>query len=172
MIRSFRGVLPRIAASASISEQACVIGDVEIGEGCSVWPGAVIRADCGVIMPGLTMHIGRNTHIEDNCVLHGCECIGDNVVIGHGAVVEARKVGNNVLIGSGAKVLTFAEIGDFCIIAAGAVVREGLKIPDRSFVAGMPAEIKGEVSGRQAALIEETLEKLAVLVEAYKGDGF
>jgi len=172
MIRSFRGKKPKIAESALISEAAYIIGNVEIGERCSVWPGAVVRADCDVLQPGLGTKIGENTHIEDNAVVHATAVIGSNVVIGHGAVVEALRIGDNVIIGDNATVLTFAEVGSYCIVAAGAMVRQGMKIPDRSFVVGIPAEIKGELSAKQIATIEETWLGVVALVEDYKKDGF
>ena len=172
MIRSFKGQRPKIAESALVSETAYVIGDVEIGERSSVWPGAVIRADCGVLQIGLSTKIGHNTHVEDNAVVHGAEIVGNNVVIGHGAVVEARRIGDNVLIGDNATILTFAEVGNSCIVGAGALVPEGMKVPDRSFVVGVPAKIKGELSARQIATIEETWAGVAALVEEYKQDGF
>ena len=83
MIRSFRGKTPRIADSAFVSEVAYVVGDVEIGEDSSVWPGAIIRGDFAPI------RIGRNTHVEDNTLVHSGEplTIGDNVLVGHGVVV-------------------------------------------------------------------------------------
>jgi carbonic anhydrase/acetyltransferase-like protein (isoleucine patch superfamily) len=166
MIRSFDGKTPKIAESAFVSEAAYVIGDVEIGECSGVWPGAVIRADFGSIK------IGNNTDIEDNCVLHyGPMEIGDDVVVGHSAVIEGRRIGSNVLIGNNATILPEVEIGDFCGIAAGSVVTEGMKIPDRSFVAGVPAKIKGEVSEavlRQIALHSELYPKI---IEKYKQQG-
>jgi len=171
MIRSFKGVWPRIAPSAFVSVDASIIGDVEIGDGCSVWPGAVIRGDCSVLMSGLRTRIGRNSHIEDNAVVHATEFIGDNVVIGHGAVVEAMRVGNNVIIGDNATVLTFAEIGDWCIIGAGALVKKGMKVPDGSFVAGVPGQIK-EITPKQRAAIEETVEGVVKLLESYEGESF
>ena len=171
MIKSFRGHTPVIAESALISEAAHIIGDVEIGERCSIWPGAVVRADCGVFEAGLATRIGDNTHIEDNAVVHATETIGNNVVIGHGAVVEARRIGDNVLIGDNATVLMYVEVGNYCIVAAGAVVPEGTKIPDRSFVAGVPAKVKGEVSAKQIANIEYTCSMVAVLVKEYQEDG-
>lgn len=145
MIRSFDGKTPRIAESAFVSEAAYVVGDVEIGEECGVWPGAVIRADFGAVK------IGRNTDIEDNVVLHAWSSleIGDNVVVGHSAMIHGTRIGNDVLIGIGAALLPGAEVGNECIIAAGAVVTEGMKVPDRSFVVGVPAEIRGEVSEEQ-----------------------
>ncbi len=142
MIRSFDGKTPRIADSAWVSEAAYVIGDVEIGENSGVWPGAVVRGDFASIK------IGSNTMIEDNSVVHsGVPVeIGANVTIGHSVVVHGIKIGNNTLIGNNATVLDNAEVGDFCIIGAGCLVSQGMKIPDNSFVVGVPAEIKGQVS--------------------------
>jgi len=153
MIKSFNGKTPRIADSAFVSEAAYVIGDVEISENSSVWPGAVIRGDFGSIK------IGKNTAVEDNCVIHsgspsspmyiGDVTIGDNVIIGHGAVTNCRRIGNNVLIGMNSTILHDAEIGDYCIIAGGCLVKQGMKVPDRSFVTGIPGKIKGEASSQQ-----------------------
>ena len=118
MIRSLSGMTPRIAASAFVSEAAYIVGDVEIGEESNVWPGAVIRGDFGRIT------IGRNTSIEDNCVIHsgtpsapvGDVSIGDRVIIGHGAVLNCKKIGSFVLIGMNSTILHDAEIGDHCVI--------------------------------------------------------
>ena len=168
MIESFNGKTPRIAESAFVHPSAHIIGDVEIGENSSVWPGAVIRGDFGDREIGGGMRIGQNTYVEDNAVVHFSKEIGDNVIIGHGAVVEALKVGNNVLIGDNATILADSEIGDFCIIAAGAVVREGTKIPSHSFVTGVPGEIKGKVSAEQIAKTERSRSRLVPLVAAHK----
>ncbi len=142
MIRSFNGKTPKIADTAFVSEFAYVVGDVEIGEKSGVWPGAVIRGDFGSI------RIGKNSHIEDNAVLHAWKSliIGDNVTVGHSAVVHCLRVGDNVLIGNNATVLDDTQIGDFCIIGANSMVRAAQKIPDRSFVVGVPAKIKAEFS--------------------------
>ena len=145
MIRSLPGKTPKIAASAFVSEAAYVVGDVEIGENSTIWPGAVIRGDFAKIT------IGDNVMVEDNCVLH----VGDPMVIGnyvniaHGAVVHASKIGNHVLVGINATVLHEVEIGDYCIIGANSLVSQRMKIPDRSFVAGVPAEIKGKPTEEQ-----------------------
>jgi carbonic anhydrase/acetyltransferase-like protein (isoleucine patch superfamily) len=139
LIRSFEEFTPDIAASAFVSEAAYVVGNVTIGERSSVWPGAVVRADFGPI------RIGENTHVEDNATLHyGPEGIdvGDNVTIGHNAVIHCRRIGSSTLIGNSATVLDGAEIGSNCVVAAGAVVRPGTKVPDRSFAAGVPAEVR------------------------------
>ena len=170
MIRSFRGKSPRIAESAFVSEAAYLIGDIEIGENSSVWPGAVIRADVGGMEVGGSIKIGRNTHIEDNCVVHFTKEIGDNVVLGHGAVVEATKIGSNIVIGDNATVLGYAEIGDFCLIGAGSVVTQGMEIPSYSFVLGVPAEIKGKLTEKQVELIGFTLRTVNRLVEAHKNE--
>lgn len=172
MIQSYNGQRPQISNSAFISEAAYIIGGVEIGENSSVWHGAVIRGD----LAGTEIYnrvrrdikIGNNTHIEDNVLLHGTEIIGDNVIIGHGAVVEALKIGDGVLIGNNATVLTDVQIGDCCVIAAGAVVMEGMHIPSHSFVTGVPAKIKGEVSREHMAKMENMRQALASLAQAHK----
>ena len=164
MIEGLDGKTPKIAPSAFISKMACVIGDVEIGENSSVWPGAVVRGDVGSIV------IGNNVLIEDNVVIHGNVNIGNDVTVGHCAVVEGLKIGDNVLIGNGAVVLRDVEIGNKCIIGANAMVREGTKIPELSFVVGVPATIKGELTPQQ----EHTLEYFRYppeLVEKHKREG-
>jgi carbonic anhydrase/acetyltransferase-like protein (isoleucine patch superfamily) len=172
MIRSFNGKTPKIADSAFISEAAYVIGDVEIGEHSSVWPGAVIRGDIGEIK------IGKNSVVEDNCVIHsgsptlppiGHATIGDNVIIGHGAVSNGRKIGNNVMIGMNATVLHDVEIGDNSIIAAGCVVKE--KIPDNSFVTGVPGQIKGKVTAEQLWWTQNSPSIYQELAQRYKSEG-
>ncbi|MCX6000246.1 MAG: gamma carbonic anhydrase family protein, partial [Chloroflexi bacterium] len=170
MIRGLGGKSPKIAASAFVSEAAYVVGDVVVGENSSVWHGAVVRGDLGEGRIGAGMKIGHDTHIEDNAVVHAATEIGSNVVIGHGAVVEAFRVGDNVLIGNNATVMASAEIGSFCIVAAGAVVLPWTKIPDRSFVVGTPAEVKGQISAKQIAHMEETLALTAAMVKEYKKD--
>ena len=173
MIRSVNGHRPRIAESAWVSEAAYVIGNVEIGEHCGVWPGAVIRGDLASIK------IGNYVAIQDNCVVHsgspfvppGDLIIGNNVHIGHGAVVNCVKIGNHVLIGMNATLLQEAEIGDFCIIAAGSVVMRGTRIPDRSFVAGFPAEIMGEATEQQLKWTKYGPQTYADLAKQYKEQG-
>ena len=175
MIRSLGDKTPKIAETAFVSEAAYVIGEVTIGEHSSVWPGAVIRADFGSIK------IGDNTAIEDNCVLHSGTpnqpgyrekmTIGDNVHIGHGAVLNCRKIGNNVLIGMNATILHDTEIGNSCIIAAGCLVREGIKIPDGSFVAGVPGKVMGKASKEQLWWVEKAPEIYTEMVKKYKGEG-
>lgn len=167
MIRSFDGKTPKIAASAFVSEAAYVVGDVEIGENSSVWPGAVVRGDAGLIK------IGANTAIQDNSVLHDGELmeIGDNVLIAHGVVVHCRKIGSNCLIGNNATILDDVQIGSFCVIAAGSVVVPGMKIPDNSFVLGVPAEITGEISEERRAGLQRGPVFYIELAKRYKQQG-
>ncbi len=172
MIRSFNGKRPVISKSAFISEAAYIIGDVVIGENSSVWPGAVIRGDFGKII------IGAGTAVEDNCVLHSGSpstetseadlIIGDNVQIGHGAVINCLRIGSNVLIGMNSTVLHDTEIGNGCIIGAGCVVKHGIKIPENSFVAGVPGEIKGEVSEDQKWWTMKAPEQYVLKARQYK----
>jgi carbonic anhydrase/acetyltransferase-like protein (isoleucine patch superfamily) len=137
MIKSLDGKTPKIADSACISQSAFIAGDVEIGDNSSVWPGAVIRADFGKI------RIGNNTHIEDNCVLHGGNMeIGDNVIVGHGAVVHASVIGNDVLIGMNSTILHKAEIESYVVIGAHTLVETEMKVPGKSLVVGSPPKIK------------------------------
>ncbi|MCH7494590.1 MAG: gamma carbonic anhydrase family protein [Candidatus Marinimicrobia bacterium] len=135
MIRSLDGNKPKIHPSVFVSEAAYIVGDVEIGEGSSIWPGAVIRGDYGKII------IGKNCSIQDNCVLHTDDYLelGDNVLMTHGAVIHGGTIGNNVLIGMNATVLDGATVGEGSIVAAGAVVLEGVEVPENTLVAGIPA---------------------------------
>lgn len=168
MIRSLGDKIPKIAGSAFVSEAAYVVGDVEIGENSGVWPGAVIRADISQVK------IGENTQIEDNAVLHGGLTpieIGNNVLIGHCAMVHARKIGNKVLVGVNATVLHNVEISDSCIIAGGTVIPDGMKIPTGSFVAGVPAKIKGKVTPDQLWWAKEGAGAYISLVRIFKEEG-
>ncbi len=167
MLRPLKDRAPQVHPTAFISEAAYVVGDVEIGEGSSVWPGTVIRGDTGRIK------IGRFVNIQDNCVVHSDADAeyGDYVTLGHGVICHARKVASHVLIGNGAVVNDGVEIGEYSLIAAGAVVRENTVIPPRSFVAGVPAEIKGEVAERHIELIRRTAETYVRKARLYREAG-
>lgn len=167
MIRSWNGKMPQVHPTAFVSEAAYVVGEVEIGENSSVWPGTVIRGDTGKIT------IGKNTGIQDNSVVHSDEpaFIGDNVSIGHSVVCHATGVGDFVLIGNGAVVNGGAEIGAYSVIAAGAVVLENAKIPPRSFVVGVPAQVKGPVTERHIEMIKGVGEHYVERARSYKAQG-
>jgi len=138
MIRSIYGKTPHIHPTAFISEACYIVGDVVIGEGASVWPGAVIRGDYGRIT------IGRGTVVQDNAVIHTDDFldIGDGVVITHGAVVHCRRIGDHVFVGTNATLLEGAVIGDGCLIAAQALVLAGSVVPPHSLVVGVPGRVK------------------------------
>lgn len=167
MIRSINGKTPKIAESAFVSETAYVVGDVEIGENSGIWPGAVVRADFSSIK------IGSNTMIEDNCVLHAAAPmeIGDNVIVGHSVVVHGKKIGNNTLVGNNSTVLDYSEIGDFCLIGANCLVSQSMKIPDNSFVVGVPGKIKGEVPAERRLGSRRGTDGYAKLAKQYKAQG-
>ncbi len=166
MLRSFRGKTPCIAESAVVDDTAVLIGDVEIGEESSIWPGAVIRGDMGKI------RIGKQTIIEDNCVIHsgmpGSESstvhIGDRVIIGHGAVANCREIGNFVLVGMNATLLHGARIGAYSVIGAATLVGDGKEIPDHSLVLGVPGQIKGRPSEKQLWWIEHAYDDYKTLI--------
>ncbi|MBQ5671694.1 MAG: gamma carbonic anhydrase family protein [Oscillospiraceae bacterium] len=122
-----------------IAPNATVVGDVVLENNANIWYGAVLRGDCGQI------HIGENTNIQDNCVLHDPVTIGKGCTIGHAALVHGCTIGDHTMIGMGAIVLGGAQIGNHCIVAAGAVVKENMVVPDGHVVMGVPARIVGEV---------------------------
>ncbi len=133
-----------IGKDVFIADGAKIIGDVTIGEGSSVWFNAVIRGD------EYPITIGKHSNVQDNAVLHvgeGFSCtVGDEVSIGHGAIVHGCEVGDGSLIGMGAMVLNGAKIGKNCIIGAGALVSENKVIPDNSVVIGVPGKVVREMT--------------------------
>ncbi len=169
MIRSFKGKTPVIAPSAYVDETAVLIGDIEVGEESSIWPGAVIRADLGKIT------IGRQTIVEDNCVIHSgapgskteAVLIGDRVIIGHGAVLNCKTVGNNVLVGMNATLLHKVVIGSFCIIGAATLIGENQEIPDYSLVLGVPGKIKGRPTEKQLWWVKHAFEDYKTLIPSH-----
>ncbi len=145
MIRPYRGVLPRIAASAYIDPSAQVIGDVVIGERSSVWPNVTIRGDVHYI------RIGDETSVQDNSCLH-CELnkhplvIGSRVTIGHSVTLHGCEIEDECLVAIGAMVLNGSHIGTGSIVAAGALVPEGMQVPPHSVVMGVPGKVRRQVT--------------------------
>lgn len=148
-----------------IMESAEIIGEVTIGEHSSVWSKAVIRADDAPIK------IGKNTNIQDMCVIHTDPGrpleIGDNVTIGHGAMLHCRRIGSNCVIGMGAMLLDSVEIGEYSVIAAGTVVTENKKIPPRSLVMGIPGKIVREIKDEDIKRIEQGAQDYLRLAKAH-----
>lgn len=139
LIKPCRGFTPKIPDSCWLADNSTIVGDVEMGENCSIWFNAVIRGDVNSI------RIGNNVNIQDGAVLH-CTyektktILGNNVSVGHNALVHGCTVANNVLIGMGAIVMDNCEIEENVIIAAGAVLLEGTKVESGSIYAGVPAK--------------------------------
>lgn len=142
MIIEFQGKTPQIHPSAFVAPNATIIGDVEIGPDANIWYNVVIRADVNKI------RIGARTNVQDGAVLHvdaDAPCtLGDDVTVGHMALVHGTTVGNGTLVGMKSALLSRSTIGDNCLIAAGAVVLEGQEIPANSLAAGIPAKVKRE----------------------------
>jgi carbonic anhydrase/acetyltransferase-like protein (isoleucine patch superfamily) len=151
LIAPFRGVTPKIADDVFVAPTAVVVGDVEIGAGSNVWFGVVLRGDISSI------RIGERTNLQEGVVVHldadAPTVIGDDVTIGHGAIVHGCTVGSGTQIGMGAIVLSRAIIGEGCMIAAGALVPEGMEIPAHSLVMGMPAKIRRDVSDDERKIL-------------------
>jgi carbonic anhydrase/acetyltransferase-like protein (isoleucine patch superfamily) len=140
MLRPFRGVLPSVHATAFIDHSAQIIGDVEIGEESSVWMNVVIRGDVHRI------RIGRRSNVQDGTVVHVMNethptTIGDDVTVGHAALLHGCTIDDCCLIGMGAIVLNGAKIGQHCLVGAGALVTEGKEFPDHSLIVGAPARV-------------------------------
>ena len=153
ILMPYGGKEPRIGHGCFVAENATLIGDVELGADASIWFGAVLRGDIHFI------RVGARSNVQDNAVIHvehgtGPAVIGENVTIGHAAVVHGCTVERGALIGIGAKILSHATIGDHAIVAAGAVVQEGMKVPPRTLVAGVPAKVKRDLKEEELMRID------------------
>jgi carbonic anhydrase/acetyltransferase-like protein (isoleucine patch superfamily) len=148
MIRSFKGITPRLGERVYVDESAQVIGDVELGDHASVWMCAVIRGDVHSI------RIGAYTNIQDNCVVHVYKeehptLVADHVTVGHSVTLHGCRVDSYCLIGMGATVLNDAHVGAESIVAAGSLVPEGMVIPPRSLVMGTPAKFRRQLTDEE-----------------------
>jgi carbonic anhydrase/acetyltransferase-like protein (isoleucine patch superfamily) len=169
MIIEYRGKRPRVHPSAFIAPTAVLIGDVEVGEESSIWFGAVLRGDNGPI------RVGARTSIQDNCVLHvsehGQTIVGDDVTVGHCAVMEDCRIEQFALIGSNSVVLTGAVVGKRSLIAAGSVVGEGMQVPSGVLAAGAPAKVKKTLDGPAAKWIDGSAAEYVALSRSYMEQG-
>lgn len=152
MIRSFKGITPTVDKSAYVDQSAQVIGDVHIGAESSVWMNVVIRGDVNHI------RIGKRSNIQDLTMIHVMRethptIIGDEVTIGHSAVVHGTTIADRVLIGMGAVLLNGVHIESDCVIAAGTLLTEGTRIPSRSLVMGRPGKVKRTLTDEEVAEI-------------------
>jgi carbonic anhydrase/acetyltransferase-like protein (isoleucine patch superfamily) len=162
----FRGFAPQIPASAFVAETASVIGRVFLGEETSVWPGAVIRADNEPIV------VGKGSNVQEGAVLHtdpGCPLtIGENVTVGHQAMLHGCTIEDGALVGIQAVVLNRAVIGKNCLVGAGAVVTEGKVFPERSLILGAPAKAVRTLSDEEVANLHKNASGYAERAARYK----
>lgn len=158
---------PRLGQDVFLAPTATVVGDVELGDGSSVWFGSVLRGDVAAI------RVGRRTNIQDLSCLHvtgGLSdlAVGDDVTVGHRVVLHGCSVGHRALIGIGAVVLDQAQIGDEAVVAAGALVPPGMVVPARSLARGVPARVVGPVTAEQRRLGAEGAEHYLEVVARYR----
>lgn len=165
LIKTVRGITPVFGENVYLAETATVVGEVVMGDECSVWFNAVVRGDVHFI------HIGNKVNIQDNAVVH-CTylkyptTIGNNVSIGHNAIVHGCTIEDDVLIGMGAIVMDNAVVGRNSIIAAGAVVLENTIVESGCIYAGVPAKKVKEISEEQA---NDTIQRIANNYVKYSG---
>jgi carbonic anhydrase/acetyltransferase-like protein (isoleucine patch superfamily) len=164
--RAYEGHSPRIGDRVFVAENATLIGDVTLGDDCSIWYGAVLRGDMHFIS------IGSRTNIQDNCVLHITAdthptIVAEEVTIGHAAIVHGCTVKRGALIGMGSRVLDGAVIGESSLVAAGAVVSEGMIVPPRVLVAGVPAKVKRPLTDAELERLEMSWRHYVELKDAY-----
>ena len=166
MIRAFQGVLPVVPKSVFVEDTAVVIGDVVMGEDCSIWFHAVVRGDVNYI------RIGDRTNVQDLCMLHVTHdthplVIGSDVTIGHNVVLHGCTVKDRVLIGMGAIIMDGAVIGEDCVVGAGALITENTIVPPRSLILGSPAKVKRAVTGKELAWIKESAQNYIKYAQQY-----
>ncbi len=153
MILSYEGIEPKIHNSVFVAPGAMIIGDVTIGAESSVWFNCVLRGDLEPI------RIGCRTNIQDGTVIHmdkEIPClIGDDVTVGHGAILHSCAIENKALIGMGAILLTGCQIGEEAIVAAGTLVREGQEIPAGTIAMGVPAKVRREVTEKELERVRD-----------------
>jgi gamma-carbonic anhydrase len=169
MIRTFQGMTPTIRSSCFIEETGIVIGDVVMGDACSVWFHAVVRGDVNYI------RIGNRTNVQDLCMLHVTHdthplIIGNEVTIGHNVVLHGCTVKDRVLIGMGAIIMDGAVIGEDSVVGAGALITEGTIVPPKSLILGSPAKVKRPVTEKELAWIKESAENYVKYASQYMGD--
>lgn len=165
IVKSVRGFTPEIGDNTFLAETAVVIGDVVIGKDCSIWYGAVLRGDVNSI------RLGDRVNVQDGAVIHtlyekSVSILGDDVSVGHNAVIHGANIENGALIGMGAIVLDHAVVGEGAIVAAGALVLGGTQVEPGSIYAGVPAKFVKKVDPEQS---KEINQKIASNYLIYSG---
>lgn len=166
MIKPFKSATPKLGARAWVADSAVVIGDVVLGEGASIWYGAVVRGDVEKI------RIGARSNIQDNSVIHVDSggwptIVGEGVTVGHRVVLHGCTVKDGALIGIGAVVLNGAEVGEGALIGAGALVPPGAKIPPGVLAIGTPAKVKRELTAEEKEHLRESARHYVELAQEH-----
>jgi carbonic anhydrase/acetyltransferase-like protein (isoleucine patch superfamily) len=168
IIKTVRDITPKFGENCFIAENATIVGEVIMGDNCSVWFNTVVRGDVNFI------HIGNNVNIQDGAIIHGTynrasTTIGNNVSIAHNAVIHGCTIHDNVLIGIGAIILDNAVIESNSVIAAGAVVLNNTVVPSGSVYAGVPAKkIKDITTELSQGEIERIAKNYLMYASWYK----
>ena len=166
IVRAYEGKQPRLGARVFIADTAAVIGDVDLGDDCSIWYSAVVRGDVNSI------RIGPRTNIQDNCTLHVTVrthpvSIAEEVTIGHGVVAHGCTIERRALIGMGSRVLDGAVVGELALVGAGALVPEGMRVPPRTLVVGVPARVKRPLTDDEIARLEQSWQNYVGYKDRY-----
>jgi carbonic anhydrase/acetyltransferase-like protein (isoleucine patch superfamily) len=169
MIRAYRGIVPKIAASAYIDPSAQVIGDVVVGERSSIWPNVTARGDTNSI------RIGDDSNVQDNSVLHSDPGIfaleiGNRVTVGHLAMLHGCTIEDDCVIGIAAVVLNGAKVGKGSVIASGAVVPEGAEVPPDSMVMGVPGKVRRQLTEDERERFRENAKHYVEAARIYRDD--
>lgn len=153
IVRAYEGKKPRLGARVFVAENATLIGDVDLGDDCSIWYGTVVRGDVHSI------RIGARTNVQDNCTLHVTKGthplqIAEEVTIGHAVIAHGCTIERRALIGMGSCVLDGAIIGELALVGAGALVPEGMRVPPRTLAVGVPAHVKRSLNADEIARLD------------------
>jgi len=168
MLLEYKGKLPRLGERVYIADGAIIVGDVVIGDHSSVWFNSVVRGDVNFI------RIGEHTNIQDGSILHVMRdeyplTLHDHVTIGHGVMLHGCEIQSHCLIGMRATILNNAKVGAHCIVGAGALITEGMVIPPRSLVLGLPAKVKRELTDAEVDHIDESARLYYQYKKTYLG---
>jgi carbonic anhydrase/acetyltransferase-like protein (isoleucine patch superfamily) len=166
MIIPYKNIVPKIGKDVFIAENAAVTGDIEIGDESNIWYNVSMRGDVHEI------RIGKRTNIQDNCVVHVTRnvsgtYIGDEVTIGHGAIIHACTLGDQAFVGMGAIILDEAVVEEKAMVAAGALVTPGKRIPTGQLWGGSPARYMRDLTEEELAFFPQSAENYVKLAREY-----
>lgn len=170
MIIPVNGIYPKIHPSVWVAPNATIIGDVEIGEGSSIWFNTVIRGD---VFP---IKIGKETNIQDSCVVHATykKCgvtLGDRVTVGHQVVLHGCHVEDGCLIGMGSILMDNSHVGKNSLVAAGSLVTEGASFDEHSMILGRPAKLKRQLTEEERQKLGYSADNYLLYTSWYAGKG-